>query len=219
MLLHVIHATTNAYNRLRFLQVVWVTAIFPYIVLFILLIRGVTLPGSGSGIRYYLLPKWNRLLDHKVTTLGVHSFPFISSPLRIFRQEVIINTYVSLNEQTAVIHVSVEMFNGVQYSTDYLLLFQLRYGFHIGPNLALFSTYGLLHLQMFNWYTCGSLVAILVVCTFKLLLEIMQISTHGPVIKYQTSFALKCAVFNVTSLIKYFNKVLTFVFLKTVSLF
>ena len=138
------------------------TAIFPYIVLFILLIRGVTLPGSGSGIRYYLLPKWNRLLDHKVTTLGVHSFPFISSPLRIFRQEVIINTYVSLNEQTAVIHVSVEMFNGVQYSTDYLvilvkvwLLYRAQLGFIFDLRVATLVDVQLVRLRFPSCYTCS----------------------------------------------------------------
>uniref|UniRef100_A0A915CMM4 Uncharacterized protein n=1 Tax=Ditylenchus dipsaci TaxID=166011 RepID=A0A915CMM4_9BILA len=37
-------------------KVVWFTAIFPYVVLFILLIRGVTLPGAEKGIAYYLSP-------------------------------------------------------------------------------------------------------------------------------------------------------------------
>lgn len=31
-------------------KAVWVTAISPFVVLFILLIRGVTLPGAGEGI-------------------------------------------------------------------------------------------------------------------------------------------------------------------------
>lgn len=38
-------------------QAVWITAIAPYAVLFILLIRGVTLSGSSIGIQYYLEPK------------------------------------------------------------------------------------------------------------------------------------------------------------------
>ncbi|XP_071500150.1 sodium- and chloride-dependent glycine transporter 1-like [Diadema antillarum] len=42
-------------------KVVYFTAIFPFIVLFILLIRAVTLPGHDQGIRYYIYPEWSRL--------------------------------------------------------------------------------------------------------------------------------------------------------------
>uniref|UniRef100_F6XTN6 Transporter n=1 Tax=Ciona intestinalis TaxID=7719 RepID=F6XTN6_CIOIN len=42
-------------------KVVWVTATFPYIVLFILLIRGAMLPGASIGISYYLSPQWHLL--------------------------------------------------------------------------------------------------------------------------------------------------------------
>ncbi|KAK2165132.1 hypothetical protein LSH36_54g02004, partial [Paralvinella palmiformis] len=42
-------------------KVVWITATMPYIVLFILLIRGVTLPGSVAGMEYYLKPEWHML--------------------------------------------------------------------------------------------------------------------------------------------------------------
>ena len=49
-----------------FLQVVYFTAIFPYVMLTVLLIRGVTLPGAGQGIIYYLKPDFERLLDPRV---------------------------------------------------------------------------------------------------------------------------------------------------------
>ena len=52
-----------------FVQVVYVTAIFPYIVLLVLLIRGLTLPNSTQGIIYFLKPQWYRLGDAKVKTI------------------------------------------------------------------------------------------------------------------------------------------------------
>lgn len=48
------------------LQVVYFTATFPYVVLVILLIRGVTLPGAGAGIWYFITPKWEKLTDATV---------------------------------------------------------------------------------------------------------------------------------------------------------
>ena len=47
-------------------QAVWITAIAPYVVLIILLARGVSLPGAAEGIRYYLTPKWHKLNNSKV---------------------------------------------------------------------------------------------------------------------------------------------------------
>ncbi|CAL4097100.1 unnamed protein product, partial [Meganyctiphanes norvegica] len=47
-------------------KAVWVTAILPYIVLFILLIRGITLPGATDGMIYYLTPRFEMLHNPKV---------------------------------------------------------------------------------------------------------------------------------------------------------
>ncbi|EPY85312.1 sodium- and chloride-dependent betaine transporter [Camelus ferus] len=48
------------------LQVVYFTATFPYLMLVILLVRGVTLPGASAGIIYYLKPDLLRLKDPQV---------------------------------------------------------------------------------------------------------------------------------------------------------
>lgn len=47
-------------------QVVYFTATFPYLMLVILLVRGVTLPGAYEGIIYYLKPDLLRLKDPQV---------------------------------------------------------------------------------------------------------------------------------------------------------
>ncbi|XP_022244815.1 sodium-dependent noradrenaline transporter-like [Limulus polyphemus] len=47
-------------------KVVWVTATAPYIILTILLLRGVLLPGAINGMNYYLRPDVHKLLDSQV---------------------------------------------------------------------------------------------------------------------------------------------------------
>ena len=38
------------------IKVSYFTSLFPYMVLIILAIRGLTLPGAGQGVQYYLTP-------------------------------------------------------------------------------------------------------------------------------------------------------------------
>lgn len=57
-------------------KVVWVTALAPYVVLLFLLVRGVTLPGAGEGIRYYLTPEWHKLKNSKVWVFFFSRFRF-----------------------------------------------------------------------------------------------------------------------------------------------
>lgn len=52
-------------------QVVYFTATFPYLILVMLLIRGVTLPGAWKGIQFYLTPQFHYLLSSKVRPLGL----------------------------------------------------------------------------------------------------------------------------------------------------
>ncbi|CAL4097561.1 unnamed protein product [Meganyctiphanes norvegica] len=42
------------------------TALFPYLVLFILLIRGLTLEGAWDGVWFFINPQWEKLLEAKV---------------------------------------------------------------------------------------------------------------------------------------------------------
>uniref|UniRef100_A0AC35U5B4 Transporter n=1 Tax=Rhabditophanes sp. KR3021 TaxID=114890 RepID=A0AC35U5B4_9BILA len=47
-------------------KVVYLTASFPYIMLFFLLIRGLTLEGASLGLEFYLKPNFTKLLESKV---------------------------------------------------------------------------------------------------------------------------------------------------------
>lgn len=44
-------------------------ALFPYVVLTALLIRGCTLPGALNGIIFFIKPQWDQLLNPKVINL------------------------------------------------------------------------------------------------------------------------------------------------------
>ena len=50
-------------------KVVWFTALFPYLILSILLCFGLSLDGAMDGIRYYITPNLSRLWDIQVLIL------------------------------------------------------------------------------------------------------------------------------------------------------
>ncbi|XP_053686088.1 sodium- and chloride-dependent glycine transporter 2-like [Sabethes cyaneus] len=47
-------------------KVVYFTALFPYVVLVMLFVRGITLPGARAGIQYYLEPDWGKLKSAQI---------------------------------------------------------------------------------------------------------------------------------------------------------
>ncbi|XP_052802432.1 sodium- and chloride-dependent GABA transporter ine-like [Mya arenaria] len=47
-------------------KVVYFTVTFPYLVLVILLVRGLTLPGAINGVLYFVVPRWELLKDANV---------------------------------------------------------------------------------------------------------------------------------------------------------
>ncbi|CAB3406993.1 unnamed protein product [Caenorhabditis bovis] len=61
-------------------KMVWVTATAPYVILTILLIRGLTLPGAAKGIYYYLMPDFEKLKEPAVWSAAATQIFFSLGP-------------------------------------------------------------------------------------------------------------------------------------------
>eukprot|EP00095_Tigriopus_kingsejongensis_P002918 maker-scaffold336_size202805-snap-gene-1.54 protein:Tk02918 transcript:maker-scaffold336_size202805-snap-gene-1.54-mRNA-1 annotation:"low quality protein: sodium- and chloride-dependent glycine transporter 2-like" len=57
-------------------KVVYFTATFPYLILIVLLIRGLFLEGAWEGIKFFFIPDWEKLLDITVWRLAAEQMFF-----------------------------------------------------------------------------------------------------------------------------------------------
>lgn len=57
------------------------SALFPYVILFVLLFRAVTLPGALNGIIFFIRPQWGKLIDPNVS---LTTYPAHQSNIRCF---------------------------------------------------------------------------------------------------------------------------------------
>lgn len=61
-------------------KAVWITALLPYFVLLPLLVRGLFLEGAWLGIKYYVYPDWNKILDVYIWVDGAKQIYFSLGP-------------------------------------------------------------------------------------------------------------------------------------------
>ncbi|XP_054717827.1 sodium- and chloride-dependent glycine transporter 2-like [Uloborus diversus] len=57
-------------------KIVYFTATFPYVILVTLVIYGCSLNGASSGLKYFFIPEWGKLLDIKVWKAAVEQLLF-----------------------------------------------------------------------------------------------------------------------------------------------
>lgn len=114
----------------------------PYVLLFILLIRGVTLPGAWKGIVYYLSPKLSKLYEY----------------------EVWIDASSQVNNKTTQVLFLLNK-NEVAFCPSHFIQIFFSYGLGLGAVLAL-GSYNRYHNNVYRWDCVPSIVLL---CCFLML--------------------------------------------------
>merc|ERR1712096_299065 len=106
-------------------KVVYFTATFPYLVLIVLLVLGVTLPGAGDGLCYLFVPKWEKLASFTVWRRAAGQVFF---SLGISWGGIIM--FGSYNKFTARVHIDAHVVSLIDFLTSLM------------ASIVIFSTLG-----------------------------------------------------------------------------
>jgi len=106
-------------------KVVYFSATFPYLVLLVLLVLGLTLPGAGDGLYYLFVPKWEKLASFTVWRRAAGQVFF---SLGISWGGIIM--FGSYNKFTARVHIDAHIVSLVDFLTSLL------------ASIVIFSTLG-----------------------------------------------------------------------------
>eukprot|EP00092_Neocalanus_flemingeri_P034545 GFUD01037568.1.p1 GENE.GFUD01037568.1~~GFUD01037568.1.p1 ORF type:complete len:663 (+),score=142.17 GFUD01037568.1:118-2106(+) len=94
-------------------KVVYFTATFPYVVLLVLLVMGVTLPGAEQGLYYLFVPKWEKLASFTVWRRAAGQVFF---SLGISWGGIIM--FGSYNQFTAKVHIDAHIVSLIDFLTS-----------------------------------------------------------------------------------------------------
>nr|CAH7729794.1 unnamed protein product [Callosobruchus chinensis] len=173
-------------------KVIYFTALFPFVILFILLVRGLTLPGAWDGIYFYIWPEWNQLGNLKVWADAALQIFFSLGPG--WGGIVNISSYNEFKNNCKLDAVIVPIVNcGTSILAGFVVFSVIGFMAHEtgmpistvatgGPGLA-FITYpaaislmpwpnlwasGMYWLQLFDWYAAS--ISVVVICLSEVII-------------------------------------------------